>query len=301
MMATSLNLDHHRTATGVASALAVSSEYVATALLGEPSQRSRHELRWGARGSLALSLSGSKRGLYFDHERGEGGDLLTLIARQRSVSLGEAIVIAQREFLGEIRRAPVPPRLLSAKVRDDGAEARVAAADRLWGETVPLSGTLAETYFTRHRKLELGELELTHALRWHARTGAVVARMTDAVTGAPLGVHRTFIGPDGSKLERKMLGSQGVVCLSRNEDVLGGLGIAEGIEDSLAILISGWRPVWAAGSAGAIARFPVLPGIEALTIFADSDVAGMNSAEACRDRWAASGRDVAIASPRRLK
>ena len=43
-----------------------------------------------------------------------------------------------------------------------------------------------------------------------------------------------------------MLGKQGVVRLSSDEDVLEGLAICEGIEDGLAILVSGWGPVWAA-------------------------------------------------------
>ena len=72
------------------------------------------------------------------------------------------------------------------------------------------------------------------------------------------------------------------------------------IEDGLAVLLSGWVPVWAATSAGAVARFPVLPGIDSLTLFADSDAAGLKAAEACKDRWRAAGREVVIAQPGRL-
>jgi hypothetical protein len=43
--------------------------------------------------------------------------------------------------------------------------------------------------------------------------------------------------------------------------------------------------VWAATSAGAIAKFPVLHGIESLTIFADADATGLRSAAACQERW----------------
>ena len=62
------------------------------------------------------------------------------------------------------------------------------------------------------------------------------------------------------------------------------------------MLLSGW-PVWAATSAGAIARLPVLAGIDALTIFADADQAGRQAAKACADRWAAHGRNVRIVAP----
>ena len=285
-------------AEAVAHALATTTEYVAVALLGEPSQRSRRDWRWGNRGSLALCLSGEKRGYYFDHERGEGGDLLNLIARQRCVALGEAIAIAKREFLDETVRTPISPRPPRIKAPNDDEKARLAAAQRLWREAAPLPGTLGETYFVKHRKLEIRQLELGHVLRWHPGVEAVIALMTDAITGASLGIHRTFLGPDGAKRDRKMLGPQGVLRLSPDDVVTTGLGIAEGIEDAIAILLSGWQPVWAATCAGAISKFPILE-IQALTIFADADPAGMRAAEICRDTWLAAGREVAIASPRR--
>jgi hypothetical protein len=65
-----------------------------------------------------------------------------------------------------------------------------------------------------------------------------------------------------------------------------GLGVCEGLETGLAIMQRlDWRPVWTATCAGAIATFPVLPGIESLTIFADCDSAGMRAAETCARRW----------------
>jgi hypothetical protein len=108
----------------------------------------------------------------------------------------------------------------------------------------------------------------------------------------PCGIHRTFLNADGSKRERKMLGRQGVVRLTPDEDVTHGLGICEGVEDGLAVLAD-WAPVWAATSAGAIERFPVLPGIEFLTIFADNDGPGLRAAQACAERWR--GQEVRIA------
>jgi len=107
----------------------------------------------------------------------------------------------------------------------------------------------------------VSRLELDHTLRWHEKIRAVVALMSDPLSGNPLGIHRTFLRPDGTKLERKMLGRQGVVRLSPDSEVTMGLGITEGVEDGLAVLLSGWAPVWAATSAGAITNFPVLSGI----------------------------------------
>ena len=160
---------------------------------------------------------------------------------------------------------------------------RIAAALEIWNASTPLrEDTLALKYFTETRGLHIGLLDLSHCLRWHEGLNTVVALMTDPVTNQPVGIHRTFLNPDGTKRERKMLGRQGVVRLSRDEDVTQGLGIAEGIEDALAILIAGWAPVWAATSAGGIERFTALDGIEFLTIFADNDATGRKAAEGLR-------------------
>jgi hypothetical protein len=91
-----------------------------------------------------------------------------------------------------------------------------------------------------------------------------------------------------------MLGRRGVVRLSPDPDVTHGLGIAEGIEDALAILVSGWAPVWAATCADAIKQFPVFAGVETLTVFADNDDAGTEAADACAERWTAAERQVFV-------
>ena len=264
-------------------------------LLGEPSFLSQREWRWGRRGSLWVSCAGQKRGTWYDHERGGGGDLLDLIARERGVALRDAITIAG-EMLGGASLSVVP-RACKTERRDDTVS-RVAMVLRLWREAVPIDGTLAGKYFVCERRLDVGGLALAHAVRWHGRIGAVVALMTDAVTGEAIGVHRTFLDAAGKKLDRRMLGRQGVIRISPDEVVADGLGVAEGIEDALAVLLAGWSPIWAATSAGAIARLPVLAGVESLTIFADADQAGLLAAQSCCARWHALDRDAAIASPR---
>jgi Toprim domain len=149
-------------------------------------------------------------------------------------------------------------------------------------------------YFTERRGLHIGALgDLSHTLRWNARIRAVVALMTDPLTNKPTGVHRTLLNSDATKHERKMLGRQGVIRLSRDDEVHEGLGLVEGVEDGLAVLLSGWAPVWAPANDGGIARFPVL-AVESLTIFADADSPGMKSAHACAKRWTADRHEVCI-------
>ena len=133
----------------------------------------------------------------------------------------------------------------------------------------------------------------------------MIALMRHADTGQPCGVHRTALTPEGEKIDRAMLGSAGVIMLSKSSDVAAGLGIAEGVENALSVLVSGWAPIWAAGSAGAIAKFPLLGGIECLTIFADHDApnertgkrAGLAAADECAQRWSKAGREVFVRYP----
>jgi putative DNA primase/helicase len=129
----------------------------------------------------------------------------------------------------------------------------------------------------------------------------MLALMTDPITREPCGVHRTFLDSSARKLERKMLGKQGVIRICPDADVTEGLGICEGIEDALAIRQCGWCPIWAATCAGAIARFSVLPGVQALTIFTDIDAAGSQAARRCSTRWRDAGRDVAVVLPQRYQ
>ena len=280
----------------VADALAGQCEQVTGALLGRTSSVSGRELRFGSRGSFALRRDGAKRGRWYDHERGEGGDMLTLLAREHGVRVGEAVRIAKRDYLGGAIIAS--PRQYSPELQQNESGTKEAAL-RIWQEGIALAGTLGEQYFVEHRRLDIRALDLRHVLRWHDRCHCAVALMTTPAENKPSGIHRTFLNSDGSKRDRKMLGRAGVIRLSRDDAVTGGLGITEGIEDGLAVLLSGWSPIWAAGSAGAIRRFPVLGGIESLTIFADADSAGLEAAQECEGRWAAVGKETRISPPTR--
>jgi hypothetical protein len=58
--------------------------------------------------------------------------------------------------------------LVTPTLRDDDAEPRTGAALRIWSETTPIKGTLAERYFVEHRKLNIRPIDLDHVLRWDA-------------------------------------------------------------------------------------------------------------------------------------
>ena len=89
------------------------------------------------------------------------------------------------------------------------------------------------------------------------------------------------------------------IKLDADESVTLGLHIGEGVETSLAAWLAGFRPVWALGSASAIAAFPVLSGIEAITMLGEVDDGGANrrAVRACATRWIEAGREAFIVEP----
>ena len=145
-------------------------------------------------------------------------------------------------------------------------------------------------------------------LRYHPRCPrgtdrlpAMIAEMRSAATDEFAGVHRTFLKPDGSgkanvEPQRMALGGMAgaVIKISADEDVTTGLGICEGVEDAVAVLKAGWQPIWCCMSAGNLGCFPVLPGIEALTVFADADQPGMDAAHRAAERWCKAGREARV-------
>lgn len=181
--------------------------------------------------------------------------------------------------------------VIRLRERDDDEPARIRSALQRWEHAIPIAGTLAETYLASRGLSYSGD-----AIRFRENDRTMVALMTDVVTNEPCGVHCTYLDRDGQKIERKMRGRAlgAVVRLSADEDVHHGLGIGEGIETCLA---TGFAPIWACLSAGTVAAFPVLGGIECLTIFADRDHAGMSAANACGRRWYEADKEVEIVAP----
>jgi hypothetical protein len=275
----------------------------------EPTSRARDTWRFYPRGGLAVVIAGPKRGAWHDHGAGKGGDPLGLVAHLRGIPMREALTWALA-WLGEApgrnyRPAAAPPVAPSAGPREAVPSATLELARAMWREAVAPAGTLVETYLSS-RGLTL---PADAPLRFHPacprgaeRWPAMLALMTDPATAQPCGIHRTFLARDGMGKApgnaKMMAGNAGVIRLVPDDDVTTGLGIAEGIETALAVMQrAGWAPVWAATSAGAIRRFPVLPGIEALTVFADMDGPGLEAARECCRAWAAAGREARLLAP----
>jgi hypothetical protein len=259
-------------------------------------------------GSLAGESGASlwiclQTGAWTDHATGEkGGDLVSLYAAMHRLSQADALNKLNSGISLD------NPRNLERKAIPKGRTDKTDAALDIWTQGAAMAGTPAETYLTGRELPYHADMPL----KYHAacpRGGgcypAMLAQMTDVVTAEPCGVHRTFLKPDGSgkadfQPNKMMLGKakNAVVRLSPDDEVTQGLGIVEGIENGLAILAIGWKPVWVALSAGGVASFPVLHGIEAITVFADHDQAGQEAAIQCSRRWADQGKEAIIRTPK---
>jgi putative DNA primase/helicase len=209
---------------------------------------------------------------------------------------------------------PTSADMAGAAHREDEARAR-ANVLRRWSESIDPRGTLVETYLAG-RGLDLPDDIVGAVIRFHPRcpwradddsliyVTAMICAMRSITTDQITAVHRTRLSPDGLKLDRRMLGvaTGAAVKLDADENVTGGLHIAEGVESGLAARALGFVATWALGSTGGqtnqgktyggIADFPVLGGIECLTILVENDAPSERAAVLCTARRQKAGREV---------
>jgi putative DNA primase/helicase len=298
------------------------TEELAATLLGEPNRAasSRHDMRFGRRGSLSVVTTGERRGLWCDHSSDEGGDLLRLVQRQLGYSFPAAVRWAL-DWLGDPDRHAPPPRYVTDAPPAVQHDTLSPWGRRLWDGALPITEeSVAGRYLLGRR---CGCLPGHHAVRWvpslphgpDEAFPALLALVTDAVDAErPINLHRTWLAPDGSgkaPVDRPRLllkghrKAGGVVRLSPDDEVVHGVGVAEGLETTLTVLAAGWAPAWCCLDAGNLRSFPVLDGIGALTVFGDFDRVdprtgkrpGVEAANACAARWTAAGREARVLLP----
>jgi Toprim domain len=303
-------------ASDISRALAVRINSLALDLL--PSgHREGHEWRVGSLAgepgkSLGIHLAGDKAGVWSDFSTGEAGDALDLVGAVLGVDPGAAIAWSRRWLGIEAGTAEIPRRIVQPKRADPEPDPDRWRAP--WERAVPIAGTLADRYLAgRGLAFDDPEGAVLRFAAWRARRSpdgdferhpALLALLSDARTGEPVGTINIFLQADGSDRVRDAKGKTvagrargAVVMLDDFAEVTMGLCVCEGVETALAIQQTGLRPVWACGSASTMPSFPVLAGIEALTIAADADPPGQQAAEALARRWRDAGREVAIIAP----
>jgi hypothetical protein len=244
-------------------------------------------------GTDRFSINTAKQ-VWLCRQCAKGGDAIELARHVLRCSFVEA-----REFVtGD--RGDRPARRKPAQrapVDEDDAD-QIARALALWTASVSPWGTPAELYL-KSRGLELDDGIAGAALRWRPRISAMLALFRNIETDEPQAISRTFLDSEGRKLDRKFLGPTGgaAIKLDPDEEVTHGLHIGEGVETCMAARKLGLRPCWALGSAGAVAVFPVLNGIECLMLFAEHCDVNARAIKQCGDRWHEAGREVLINEP----
>src|SRR5688572_6334783 len=93
--------------------IGVHIEAVARKLLGEPNpdKSTKHQLRFGNQGSMAVDIAGPKRGTWHDFEKKVGGGVLALIEREKGLANGEAFDWMRTELKIEIGDPEASSRL----------------------------------------------------------------------------------------------------------------------------------------------------------------------------------------------
>jgi phage/plasmid primase-like uncharacterized protein len=249
----------------------------------------------------------------------KGGDVIELVRHLDGCGFAEAIARLTGEIWPTPQVAAAPPQ----RQRAQPSPHRDAAL-RIWHYAGSIFGTPAQTYLTNTRGIDLTQIpDIDEVLRFHARCpiGAqhlpcLIALIRDVQTNAPIGIVRTPLSADGRKapvrnengeVDRWALGDKagGALKLWPHVAVTKSLVVGEGLETVLAAATrikhrgTLLQPAWALIDSGNLKNFPVLPGIERLTILVDNDHAdkngkraGQDAANTCTARQLAAGRSI---------
>ena len=244
------------------------------------------------------------------------GDAVDMVMHVRGCSRKEALATITGNPLPEGKDAkpsppsssspspPSPPSAARPAEEENKAATATAQAMALWNAGRDPRGTPGQTYLNRDRKLDLDPELCGEVLRWHPGINALLALFRSIETGEPQAVTRILLDRDAHKTARMFTGPVGgaAIMLDAFENVLEGLHIGAGVETCMTGRQQrNFRPAWALGADGAIAHFPVLFGIEAITLIQENDENGSSqkACRACALRWHAAGREVFIDVPKR--
>lgn len=253
-------------------------------LLGEPLGQENNQLRFGSnKGSLIITIAGEKSGLWFDHQTGEGGNLLQLIQHQKGLSFKEAL-----DYAGEFLQMTPKPLLREtvdvsdmAQV-DESKQAKIAYARQLANISVPVKGTVAETYLMKTRGIDpevcSDSVRFIPALK-EPETGTehpALLVIGKSCEGVVQGVQAIFLTPEGKKLDcQEPKRSYGLIKGSAIALHEGGnlYGLAEGVETALSVATA-LPQLTVFASLGSLTNFSAmnLQGKKnTLIVFADND------------------------------
>jgi phage/plasmid primase-like uncharacterized protein len=274
----------------------------------------------GGRDRFAVNL---KKSVWNCRGCGKGGDVIALVQHLSGCDFTAAI----EQLTGEIW--PTPQFAAAPQRQPTQSSPHRTAALRIWREAGSIFGTPAQAYLTTTRKTDLAQIpDVDEVLRHHTacpigqmqRLPCLIALIRDIVSNAPIGIMRTPLSADGRKepvrnesgelIDRWALGDKagGAIKLWEDAAVTTGLVVGEGLETVAAAATRIEHrgtllcPAWALIDKGNLQNFPVLPGIEALTILVDNDESGdgQKAASVCARRWLDAEREVIRLTPKTL-
>ena len=235
---------------------------------------------------------------------GERGDRIDWLTRGEGLTHAEAIALIQ-DWDGPAPR-PQPTE-----------DSKTARALELWGQGIPIAGTLAERYLAETRRIDVSKLpvNVSDSLRFLARCpfGAqlkpcLLALMQDPESDQPIGIQRIGLECQRGKvrkLERMALGRVGAVKIW---PAGAQLVVGEGLETTLAAATripyrgGAVQPAWSVISSGGLSRLPHPSRRRA------ADYPGRSRRQWRRpsrrgtlpERWTRAGRTVVRLTPKRV-
>lgn len=296
------------TASDLAGRLARDAEAVCRHYLPAGRREGRYWLVGDVEGSPGRSLYVRLRGpdtgkgaagKWTDAATGEHGDLLDLIGANQRLTTTRDMLDEARRFLS----LPQPER--RDDLRTPAPAGSPDAARRLWANSKPIRGTVAEAYL---RTRGISALRDCTALRFHPRCfyradrddtpgvrdawPALIAAVTDGA-GEITGAHRTWLDPSGGKAAvatpRRAMGDllgHGV-RFGRSHEVQ---AAGEGIETMLSLrIVLPTLPVVAALSAAHLGALELPASLGRLYIAEEADAAGRHGADQLASRAEARG------------
>ena len=241
-----------------------------------------------------------------------GGRLLVYCHKGGCAVLAELQARGLAEGRGGLVVMPDPEEAKRRRADELRREAnRLQTAHDLFAAAVSCQGTPAQTYLEARGITGLRFNKMFNTLRCHPAAlhgpsgrhfPAMVAQIRGP-KGEALGIHRTFLRPDGSgKADvtpaKMMLGpsASGAVRFGPDAKVM---ALAEGIETALSVSMASRLTVWATLSTSGLKGLilPPRPIGEVVIIAADNDPAGLEAAAIVAGALEAAGRAVSIIHP----
>jgi hypothetical protein len=276
-------------------------------------ERDRRSMRCGdlsgraprGEGSCIIHLTGPRAGTGHDFATNQHAGPIKLIEHATSLK-GKALIEEAARIAGATPIEVQPTRRKAKRDPAQDAERQMREIEHILSGCVPLAGSLAVRYL-EGRGLPMPDCpdvlfhpDLTDrdTARGYNGLVAIVRNEKGERTG---GIWRTFLSDDGTAKAppgRKMLGTVtgGAVQLAP-VGADGHLGVAEGVETSLAVMQLFGLPCWATLSTSGMRAWNPPANLRRVTIFADAGEPGIAAACVLAGRLAGFGIETAIREP----